>query len=67
MYKCEQYFNFDDTKVRVASLHLDAKALQWHQNYKRYMRSLDYYVQSLSVRNGEELHYDSFAELMNLK
>jgi len=39
IYKCEQFFEVDNLeegmKVRVASIHLSEKALQWHQSFMR--------------------------------
>ena len=35
LYKCDQFFEIDETpseaKVRIAAMHLEGKALQWHQ------------------------------------
>ncbi|KAG2310944.1 hypothetical protein Bca52824_022501 [Brassica carinata] len=37
IYRCEQFFSIDSTppelKVRLASLHMTGKALQWHHSY----------------------------------
>jgi len=37
LYKCHQFFSIDetseDTKVRLAAIHFDGIALQWHLNY----------------------------------
>ena len=37
VYKCESFFGVDGTpenvKVRIASIHLEGKALLWHQSY----------------------------------
>ena len=74
--KCEQYFDFDETaddfKLRIASLHLEGRALQWHQNYmgnKGNQRVLQWeeYIHALSIRFGEALYYDPMAELKNLR
>lgn len=39
LYKCDQFFALDatpdDAKVRLASIHLDGPALQWHVNYMK--------------------------------
>jgi hypothetical protein len=39
LYKCDQFFLLDGTPptsmVRLASIHLDGLALQWHLNYMR--------------------------------
>lgn len=70
MYRCNQYFEFDgtpeETKVRIVSLHLEGKVLQWHQNYIKGRSGQGNllwaeYVQELSVRFGEDLHYNPMA------
>lgn len=39
LYKCDQFFLLDETppeqRVRLASIHLEGLALQWHLNYMR--------------------------------
>ncbi|KAG8371328.1 hypothetical protein BUALT_Bualt13G0076300 [Buddleja alternifolia] len=39
LYKCEQFFEVDETpplaKVKLPSVHLQGKALQWHQIYMK--------------------------------
>ena len=37
VYSCEQFFEVDNTlkniKVKIASIHLEGKALLWHQSF----------------------------------
>jgi len=39
IYRCEQFFEVDETPVRsrvkIAAIHLEDKALMWHQSYMR--------------------------------
>ncbi|KAH7655598.1 hypothetical protein IHE45_18G022800 [Dioscorea alata] len=39
LYRCNQYFELDDTtdsvKIKIASIHMEDRALQWHRNYLR--------------------------------
>lgn len=39
LYRCDKYFELYDTpdsmKIKIASIHLEGRALQWHQNYLR--------------------------------
>lgn len=74
--KCKQYFDFDETsddiKVRMASLHLEGRALVWHQNYMRYkgnqgVLQWEEYIHALSIRFGEALYLDPIAELKQLE
>ncbi|XP_056850923.1 uncharacterized protein LOC108825184 [Raphanus sativus] len=73
-YGCEQFFSIDSTppelKVRLASLHMTGKALQWHHSYlaNRYnIFSLwPEYVAAISDRLSE-LYDDPLAELVSLK
>ena len=76
LFKCDQFYHYDGTlderKVRIAALHLEGKALQWHQNFIRNKLNRDFpnwnkYTVALNIRFGNDLHYDPMAELMNLK
>ncbi|XP_020105551.1 uncharacterized protein LOC109722075 [Ananas comosus] len=76
LFRCEQFFEVDGTseeaKVRLAAIHLEGKALQWHQIYmkSRLTRSQptwEEYVVSLNTRFGADLFDDPMAELKNLK
>ncbi|KAG8362966.1 hypothetical protein BUALT_BualtUnG0018600 [Buddleja alternifolia] len=76
IFKCEQFFEVDETlfdaKVRLAAVHLEGKALQWHQVYMksrltREIPSWEVYVRALYDRFGALLYEDPMAELMNLK
>ncbi|KAG8374641.1 hypothetical protein BUALT_Bualt10G0017100 [Buddleja alternifolia] len=76
IFKCEQFFDVDETpfdaKVRIASVHLEGKALQWHQVYMksrltREIPNWEDYVRALHDRFGALLYEDPMAELMNLK
>lgn len=76
LYKCDQFFDVDatleDAKVRLASIYLEGRALQWYQVYMkgRLTKSTliwEEYVQALSTRFGQELYDDPMAELNGLK
>ncbi|KAG8387730.1 hypothetical protein BUALT_Bualt02G0051800 [Buddleja alternifolia] len=76
VYRCEQFFEVDDTppdaKVRIAAVHLEGKALQWHQIFmkSRLTRELpnwEDYVRALNERFGALLYEDPMSELVNLK
>ncbi|KAL8144068.1 hypothetical protein V2J09_017100 [Rumex salicifolius] len=74
IYRCEQFFMIDNTapelKVRLASIHLEGKALQWHHTYihTRFERfpSWPEYVIDISSRFGP-LYDDPLVDLVNLK
>lgn len=63
LYKCEQFFSLDNTppesKVRLASIHLDGTALQWHLNYMRSQfdiyPSWPQYIADVSLHFGERM------------
>lgn len=72
VYKCDQFFEVDETpshtKVKIASVHLDGKVLQWHQSYMkgritRDPPSWEEYVRALSITNFD----DPMAELVSLR
>ncbi|KAL8143658.1 hypothetical protein V2J09_016690 [Rumex salicifolius] len=72
--RCEQFFALDNTapemKVRLASLHLEGKALQWHHNYIRnrfdIIPSWSEYIIDVSTRFGKPFD-DPLADLVTLK
>ncbi|KAK4397677.1 hypothetical protein Sango_1243200 [Sesamum angolense] len=76
VFKCEQFFEVDDTpsdaKVKLAAMHLESRALQWHQVYMKSrltkeVSKWEEYVKALYNRFGTQLYDDPMAELMNLK
>ncbi|KAG8380503.1 hypothetical protein BUALT_Bualt06G0022400 [Buddleja alternifolia] len=76
VYRCEQFFEVDATpsesKVKLAAVHLEGKALQWHQMLmkSRLIRNLpnwEEYVRALNERFGTFVYEDPMAELVNLK
>ncbi|KAH0669423.1 hypothetical protein KY285_025461 [Solanum tuberosum] len=71
MYKEDQFFSYDDTpvsqKVRVATLHFDDTAIEWHRSYLKSKFHLNYptwdeYVYALMDRFGGD--EDSIFELI---
>ncbi|KAK8947110.1 hypothetical protein KSP39_PZI006748 [Platanthera zijinensis] len=76
IYKCDQFFEIDgtpeDAKVRMASVHLEGKALYWHQAYMkarltRQWPNWEEYSQALHGRFGSALFGDPMSELKNLR
>ncbi|MCI23421.1 hypothetical protein A2U01_0044600, partial [Trifolium medium] len=61
LYKCDQFFLLDETpptsRVRLASIHLDGLALQWHLNYMRQKFDLypswQQYITDVTARFGD--------------
>uniref|UniRef100_A0A1J3IVR9 Transposon Ty3-I Gag-Pol polyprotein n=2 Tax=Noccaea caerulescens TaxID=107243 RepID=A0A1J3IVR9_NOCCA len=74
IFRCEQFFDLDSTpaelKVRLASIHLEGKALLWHHHYmaNRFGISPSWtdYAVAASARFGE-LYDDPLSELVGLK
>lgn len=74
LLKVEQFFSLDrireDTKLPLAILHLEGKALQWHQGYMQNRNQVvpnwKQYVSDISSRFGAP-YDDPMAELMELK
>lgn len=74
LYKCEQFFSLDNTppesKVRLASIHLDGTALQWHLNYMRSHFDIyptwPQYITDVSVCFGE-VYEDPLSTLIQVK
>jgi len=76
IYKCEQFFEVDNIeegmKVRVASIHLSEKALQWHQSFMRsrggeLWPQWEEYKTAILSRFGSKPFDDPLAELMKLR
>ena len=75
LYKCQQFFEVDNTppesRVRLAAINLNGRALQWHQNWVKYKRggevvTWDAYVKALEDRFGDQRTGDPMAELLSL-
>ncbi|XP_071704201.1 uncharacterized protein [Rutidosis leptorrhynchoides] len=73
LYKSQQFFSVDrieeDEKVRISSIHLQDKALNWHQNYVRiHGEDIDWttYAEAIQKRFGSVID-DPLSELKNLK
>lgn len=74
IFKCEQFFPLDgtpdDLKVRLATIHMTEKALQWHHNYiaERFgvYPPWTEYVVAISHRFGG-IYNDPLSELVSLK
>ncbi|KAG8384225.1 hypothetical protein BUALT_Bualt04G0095800 [Buddleja alternifolia] len=76
VYRCEQFFEMDETpnesKVKLAAVHLEGRALQWHQMYMksrltRQIPDWEEYVRALHDRFGAFLYDDPMSKLVNLK
>ncbi|KAG8387123.1 hypothetical protein BUALT_Bualt03G0220500 [Buddleja alternifolia] len=76
LYKCEQFFEVDETpptaKVKMASVHLEGKIIQWHQMYMkgrltREIPNSEEYIRALNDRFGALVYDDPMSELVNLK
>lgn len=73
LYKCSQFFDLDGVpdpdRVKLAAIHLEGKALLWHQTYvKRRGQMLPgwvKYVEDITARFGE-LYDDPMADLKAL-
>lgn len=72
LYKCNQYFELDNVtgpqRVKLAAIHLEGRALLWHQNYakSKSIVSWSQYVQDITSRFGE-IYDDPMADLKALK
>lgn len=74
LYKCDQFFLLDETPppsmVRLASIHLDGLALQWHLNYMRQKFDIyppwQQYVADVTTRFGD-VYEDPLSSLLKVK
>lgn len=76
IYRCDQFFEVDETpphaKVKIAAVHLDGRAIQWHQAYMKGRITRDVpmweeYVRALSQRFGAHAYEDPMTELVILR
>ncbi|KAK8918580.1 hypothetical protein KSP39_PZI021790 [Platanthera zijinensis] len=76
IYRCEQFFDIDatpeDQKVKVASAHIEGKALYWHQAYMkaritRQWPQWEEYGKAIAGRFGSLLFDDPMSDLKNLR
>ena len=76
LYHCQQFFEIDQTpedmKMKLATINLEGRALQWHQNWVRFKGSQEpvtwkAYVQELEKRFGDHSGQDPMVELLSLK
>ncbi|XP_022026308.1 uncharacterized protein LOC110927012 [Helianthus annuus] len=73
LYKCEHFFSIDETperyKVRYAAVHLEGRALQWHQGFMKSTRkqicdvTWDEYTRNASTRFAATLIEDALGAL----
>ncbi|RVW58447.1 Transposon Ty3-I Gag-Pol polyprotein [Vitis vinifera] len=75
LLRVEYFFKVDRTppeaRVRLAALHLEGKAIQWHQGYIKTRGNEAYldwseYVIALNARFGQHVFDDPIADLRNL-
>lgn len=76
LYRCQQFFEFeatpDFTKIRVIAIHLEGRALQWHQMWMKTrgvtgaMMGWDNYVAALSAHFSTKGYEDPWGDLKNL-
>ena len=76
LYRCHQFFEVDgtppETMVKLASINVEGRALQWQQNWVKYKKgsgsvSWEEYVLALEERFGDHSKGDPMSELLNLK
>ncbi|KAD1274138.1 hypothetical protein E3N88_43077 [Mikania micrantha] len=76
IYKCEHFFTIDETperlKVRYAAVHLEGRALQWHQSRVKFLgislseMNWNDYVRSIEARFAGMLIEDAMSDLKAL-
>ncbi|XP_054814737.1 uncharacterized protein LOC129315194 [Prosopis cineraria] len=72
--KCERYFELDETpeetKIKMASMHLDPRAFQWHQAYEKSCEGIwptwEEYIEEVKDRFGP-VHETPMSDLARLK
>ncbi|PIN21602.1 hypothetical protein CDL12_05681 [Handroanthus impetiginosus] len=76
IFKYEQFFDVAKTplnlRVKLASIHLEGEALQWHQVFLKSRLTMtlptwEEYIQAMNERFGSEMGKDPMIELMHLR
>ena len=74
LLRAEYFFEVNGTQkenwVKIAALHLDGKAIQWHQGFikaKEGTVSWEEYVHAMGSRFGVRAYDDPLANLRNLR
>ena len=76
LFRCQQFFKVDQTpvdmKVKLATINLEGRALQWHQNWTKFKKSdevvtWESYVQKLEGHFGDHNGQDPMSELLSFK
>ncbi|CAL5378579.1 unnamed protein product [Camellia sinensis] len=73
LYKCERFFDYNSVesanKVKLATLHLEDKALQWYQWFEKCHRLInwDLFKQGIISRFGPNSYEDAMGDLTKLK
>ncbi|CAL5376490.1 unnamed protein product [Camellia sinensis] len=73
LYKCERFFDYNSVesanKVKLATLHLEDKALQWYQWFEKCHRQInwDLFKQGIISRFGPNSYEDAMGDLTKLK
>ena len=53
MYKWERFFEYNEVleqeKVRIVSIHLEGKALEWFQGYETFVKELNWNTFTVDV------------------
>ncbi|PIN09089.1 hypothetical protein CDL12_18329 [Handroanthus impetiginosus] len=75
-FRCEQFFDMAKTplhlRVKLASIHLEGEALQWHQVFLKSRLTMtlptwEEYIQAMIERFGSKMGKDPVIELMHLR
>ena len=76
LLKMEQFFKADQTRdqdrVHMVMMHLEGRALQWHQRYMKNQNNLQeviwtQYIQDMRICFGNNDYIDPMLELVGLK
>ncbi|KAD4585752.1 hypothetical protein E3N88_23353 [Mikania micrantha] len=69
LYRCEHFFTIDETperlKLRYAAVHLEGRALQWHQSYIKTREDAMGALKALTQTDALETYCYSFDLLLN--
>lgn len=69
IYKCEKNMIDENQKLRLASLHMEEKAMQWYRWYEKFhtLRSWREFSRVLLLRFGDDVYEDATRKLTKLR
>ena len=73
MYKCERFFKYNEVleqeEVRITSIHLESKALDWFQGYEASVKELNWkmFATDIMTQFGQGMYDNPIGQITKLR